>query len=80
MLLDTTNGFLESLFANDIWVVVLIRAVGSGLLAYYYNPNINSQPLKTEDMKGKQKPKPKTSTTTKPKTGPGAAQPSKPNI
>ena len=41
MLLDTTTGFLESVFPKDIWLVVLIRAIGSGLLAYYYNPNPN---------------------------------------
>jgi hypothetical protein len=41
MLLDTTNGFLESVFPNDVWAVVLIRAVGAGLLSYYYNPNKN---------------------------------------
>jgi hypothetical protein len=44
MLLDTTNGFLESVFPNNVWATVLLRAIGGGLLAYYYNPNQKINP------------------------------------
>lgn len=37
-LIDTNQGFLESVFSEQ-WQVVLVRLVGSLLLAYKWNPN-----------------------------------------
>jgi hypothetical protein len=36
-LIDTNQGFLESIF-DEQWQIVLVRLVGSLLLAYKWNP------------------------------------------
>ena len=55
-LIDTNQGFLESVF-DEQWQVVLVRLVGSLLLAYQWNPalkfdvNANTDPLRPETPK-----------------------------
>lgn len=39
-LIDTNQGFLESLFDKQ-WQIVLIRIIGSLILAYKWNPSIS---------------------------------------
>jgi hypothetical protein len=49
-LIDTNQGFLESIFQEQ-WQVVLVRLVGSLILAYKWNPalkfdvNANTDPM-----------------------------------
>lgn len=52
-LIDTNQGFLESIFSEQ-WQVVLVRLVGSLALAYKWNPapslkediNANTDPIR----------------------------------
>ena len=41
-LIDTNQGFLESIF-DEQWQVVLVRLVGSLILAYKWNPSIKEK-------------------------------------
>lgn len=57
-LIDVNQGFLESIF-HEQWQIVLVRLLGSLVLAYKWNPTLKSDinaitdPIRTEGLKKK---------------------------
>ena len=44
-LIDVNQGFLESVF-NEEWAIVLVRILGSLILAYKWNPALENNKIK----------------------------------